>query len=190
MQNSRKIGYRNFLRYKFINSLFLGLSVGSIFILYTPLEPSIYSLGGILLALAMLVLAKLYKTILTIDYFYYISVLVEITMMTLIVYFLVFSYSYMSALLIYIGYQITFVFGSYLVRAETLFLKKTFLLSRLDVLKQVGYLVGMGVSYVFYKMLEYYDITNKQIQVYDLHFLLLGTQFFVFYFLVQAFPKK
>ena len=38
-----------FIRYKFFNSLFLGLSVGAIFTLYAPLEPSIYSLGGVFL---------------------------------------------------------------------------------------------------------------------------------------------
>jgi len=34
-----------FIRYKFFNSLSLGLSVGAIFTIYTPLEPSVYSLG-------------------------------------------------------------------------------------------------------------------------------------------------
>ena len=59
-----KIVPKWFIRYKFFNSLFLGLSVGAIFTLYTPLEPSIYSLGGVILALAMLIVARPYNYIL------------------------------------------------------------------------------------------------------------------------------
>ena len=40
-----------FIRYKFLNSLFLGLSVGAVFVLYTPLSPAVFSAGGIGLAL-------------------------------------------------------------------------------------------------------------------------------------------
>lgn len=189
MQNSKKILIRNFLYYKLINSLFLGLSVGSIFILYTPLEPSIYSVGGIFLALGMLIVAKLYQKILTIDYFYKISLLVELIMLLLVIYFLLFSYSYITALIIYIGYQLTFVFGSYLVRAETLFLNKRLVLSKLDMFKQIGYLFGMGIAYVFYKLLESISITDKQIQVYDLHFLLLFVQIIVLFLLIKSFKK-
>ena len=190
MQNSKKINIRKFLQYKFVNSLFLGLSVGSIFILYTPLEPSIYSFGGILLALAMLFIAKIYHRILTIDYFYKISLFVELIMFALIVYFLLFSYSYATALIIYAGYQLTFAFGSYLVRAETIFLHKTFILSRLDILKQSGYLAGMFISYIFYKSLDFFAINDKQNQVYDLHFLLFLTQVIVIYLLIKAFKKS
>jgi hypothetical protein len=32
-----------FLAYKFTNSLFLGLSIGSVFALYSPLPPSVFS---------------------------------------------------------------------------------------------------------------------------------------------------
>ena len=38
-----RINNRNFIKYKFFNSLFLGTSIGSIFTIYTPLEPSVYS---------------------------------------------------------------------------------------------------------------------------------------------------
>ena len=116
------INIRKFIAYKFFNSLFLGLSVGTIFIIYTPLEPSIYSLGGVLLAISMLVIAKFYTKILNRYYFFRISFLVEIVMLSLIIYFLLASYGYTTALIVYIGYQSTFAFGSYLVRAETILL--------------------------------------------------------------------
>ena len=192
MQSSNlKINTREFIKYKFLNSLFLGISVGSIFIIYSPLEPSIYSFGGILLALAMLFVAKLYSKILNIYYFYRISLFVEIITLILVSGFLIFSYSYATALLVYIGYQVTFTFGSYLVRAETVLLKKAKILTFLDVAKQKGYLAGMAISFIFYKALEnLFDISNNQIQVYNMHFLLFIMELFTIYILIKAFNNK
>jgi len=65
-----QLSMREFLKYKFLNSFFLGISLGTIFVLYEPLKPSIYSLGGIALALGMLGVAKLYEKIMTLAYFY------------------------------------------------------------------------------------------------------------------------
>lgn len=178
-----------FMRYKFFNSLFLGLSVGSIFTLYTPLEPSVYSLGGILLALGMLFISRVYHVILNTTWFFRISLLVEIILLLAMLYFLIFSYTYQTALLMYIGYQITFVFGSYLVRAETLLLKTDTLLTKLDTAKQLGYLLGMGVSYIFYKVLIYYHIANHQNQVYYLHFLLIGIECIIIFLILKSFKK-
>jgi hypothetical protein len=186
-----KILNREFIKYKLLNSLFLGISVGSIFIIYSPLEPSVYSIGGILLALAMLFIAKLYTKILTIEYFYKISLFVEAIIILLLIIFLIFSYSYITALLIYSGYQITFAFGSYLIRAETIFLKKSKILTFVDVAKQKGYLIGMVVSYIFYKILEYgYNITDYQVQVYNLHFLLLILEVAIIIQLIKSFKGK
>lgn len=182
---------REFIKYKFLNSLFFGISVGSIFILYTPLEPSIYSAGGIILALGTLVIAKIYSKILNIEYFFKISVLVELIVLCIVTYFLIFNYNYMTALLVYIGYQLTFMFGSYLLRAETVFLKKTKNFSFIDVAKQKGYLIGLLLSFCFYKILEIvFNITDKQIQVYDIHFLLILNQFLVLFFLFRSFKNR
>ena len=186
-----KINLRSFLHYKFLNSLFLGVSVGSIFTLYAPLEPSVYSLGGIVLALGMLFVAKLYHKILTLGYFFAILTLVEVVILLAVLYFLLFSYSYTSAFLFYASYQFTFVFGSYLMRAETLFLKKSMLLSLVDVTKQKGYLAGMLLSYLFYQLLEVvFAIANKEEQVYAMHFLLLFVQMLILYFLVKSFKRN
>lgn len=178
-----------FIRYKFFNSLFLGLSVGAIFTLYTPLEPSIYSLGGVFLALAMLAVARLYNHILNAKWFFRISLFVELILLLAILYFLYHSYSYQTALLMYIGYQITFIFGSYLIRAETLLLKTDVLLTKLDTVKQLGYLFGMGISYVFYKILALYSIESNQTQVYDLHFLLFAVEIIVILLIIKSFKK-
>ena len=183
-----KLNISEFLKYKLLNSLFLGLSVGSIFILYTPLMPSVYSIGGILLALGMLVVAKFYYKILNINYFYKISLFIEVVLALIIIYFLIFSYSYTTALVIYIGYQVTFTFGSYLVRAETLFLKKAKPIELVDVAKQKGYLLGMLISYIFYMLLEkFLHVTDKQEQVYNIHFLLLAFEFLIIYYLIRSF---
>ncbi len=178
-----------FIRYKFFNSLFLGLSVGAIFTLYAPLEPSIYSLGGVLLAVAMLIVARFYHTILNTKWFFRISLSVEVVLLLAMLYFLYASYNYQTALILYIGYQITFVFGSYLIRAETLLLKTDTLLTKLDTVKQLGYLLGMGLSYLFYKILIYYNITDNQIQVYYLHYLLILIEIIVIALIIKSFKK-
>ena len=140
-----RINNRNFFRYKFFNSLFLGTSIGSVFTIYAPLDPSVYSIGGIVLAASMLIVATLYSRILNINYFYKISLFVELVILSVIVAFLLLSFNYQIALFVYIGYQITFMFGSYLIRGETLLLKKDRLLTLVDVAKQFGYLTGLGL---------------------------------------------
>ncbi|RRS31755.1 MAG: hypothetical protein P794_03220 [Epsilonproteobacteria bacterium (ex Lamellibrachia satsuma)] len=178
-----------FIRYKFFNSLFLGLSVGAIFTLYAPLEPSIYSLGGVLLAVAMLIVARLYHTILNTQWFFRISLFVESVLLLVMLYFMMHPYTYQTALILYIGYQVTFIFGSYLVRAETLLLETDTLLTKLDTAKQLGYLLGMGVSYLFYKLLTFYGATSSQEQVYDLHFLLIAVETAVIILIFKSFKK-
>ena len=59
-----------FLIYKLFNSLFTGLSIGMLFTIYKPLDPSVYSLGGMALAILMLLLAKLYDRLLNINSFF------------------------------------------------------------------------------------------------------------------------
>ena len=178
-----------FIRYKFFNSLFLGLSVGAIFTLYAPLEPSIYSLGGVLLAMGMLIVARFYHTILNAEWFLRISLFVETVLMLAMLYFMFASYNYQTALLLYIGYQITFVFGNYLIRAETLLLKTDTLLTKLDTVKQIGYLLGMGISYILYKILTHYGIENPQAQVYNLHYLLIAVELIVIVLIFKSFEK-
>jgi hypothetical protein len=159
-------------------------------VLYTPLKPSIFSLGGIFLAFGMLLVAKFYEEIMNLQFFFYITILVELTVLAFVTFFLVFNYSYMTALVIYLGYQLTFVFGSYLVRMETIALKKTKLISFADITKQKGYLGGLVISYMFYKILGFFKVTNKQIQVYDLHYGVFSLQLLILFLVYKAFYKK
>ena len=185
-----RINSRNFFRYKFFNSLFLGTSIGSVFTIYAPLDPSVYSVGGIVLAASMLIVATLYSRILNINYFYKISLFVELVILSVIIAFLLLSFNYQIALFVYIGYQITFMFGSYLIRGETLLLKKDRLLTLVDVAKQLGYLIGLALSFLFYKFIEYqFQIIDNQTQVFYIHYLLLIIEIIVIIFLVKSFEK-
>ena len=180
-----------FLTYKLFNSAFTGLSVGILFTIYNPLDPEIYSLGGIILASAMLVLAKFYEKLLNIKSFYFISVLVEACMLITVLVFLILKYSLVSALIIYILYQFTFIFGGYLVRAETLVAQNKELLAKIDINKQIGYLLGLGFSFLIYKVLENsFNISETKDQIIVLHYILLTLQFSILAFLLLSFDKK
>ena len=180
-----------FLTYKLFNSAFTGLSVGILFTIYNPLDPEIYSLGGIILASAMLVLAKFYEKLLNIKSFYFISVLVEACMLITVLVFLILKYSLVSALIIYILYQFTFIFGGYLVRAETLVAQNKELLAKIDINKQIGYLLGLAFSFLVYKVLEnLFNISETKDQIIVLHYILLTLQFSILAFLLLSFDKK
>jgi hypothetical protein len=183
-----KLNEKSFLAYKLSNSSFTGLSIGILFTIYQPLEdPSIYSLGGMVLALGMLIIAKFYDKLLNIKSFFRISLLVEIVMLLTLFTFLFLQYSLTSALLIYCGYQLTFIFGGYLVRAETLVAQDKEFLGKIDVNKQIGYLAGLGGSYFFYKVLELgFDISDSKIQINILHYFLVSLQSLIIVLLVRS----
>ena len=184
-----RLNEKVFLLYKLFNSAFTGLSIGILFTIYQHLEdPSIYSLGGMVLATGMLILAKLYDKILNIKSFYKISLFVEIVILLTLITFIFLQYSLVSSLLIYCGYQLTFIFGGYLVRAETLVANDKEFLGKIDVNKQVGYLIGLGGSYAFYKALEFgFDISDSRIQISILHYLLVSLQCLIVFLLVRSF---
>ena len=165
--NNLQLNHRNYIIYKFFNSLFLGTSIGSVFIIYSPLEPAIYSIGGIVLALGLMGVALFYEKILNIGYFYIISLFVEVVILAVLISFLIFSYSYEIALCVYIGYQVTFIFGSYLGRVETLLLKKKRILKAVDISKQAGYMIGLLLSYVVFLFIgiKASDLNDKKLQL-------------------------
>ncbi len=186
-----QLNNRWFLTYKLFNSAFTGLSVGILFTIYNPIDPEVYSLGGIILASAMLVLAKFYEKLLNIKSFYFISVLVEACMLITVLVFLILKYSLVSALIIYILYQFTFIFGGYLVRAETLVAQNKELLAKIDINKQIGYLLGLAFSFLIYKVLENsFNISETKDQIIVLHYILLTLQFSILAFLLLSFDKK
>ncbi len=182
-----QINHSYYIAYKLFNALFTGLALGSVMSIYAPLAPYIYSIGGIVLALGMIVVARLYEKILTIRWFYLFSMFVELALLVVIIYFLSMGFSYTTALAVYLGYQITFLFGNYLVRAETLFLCETAMLTRIDTVKQIGSLIGMGAAYIFYKSLS--NLSNIG-QIYTMHYLLLVVQILVIFSVWKSFQGK
>ena len=183
---------KNFLVYKLLNSSFTGLSVGIIFKIYEPIEPypEVYSVGGIVLAVSLLVIAGFYERLLNIKSFYRITMLVEIVMLLTVFSFLILEFSLTSALLIYCGYQLTFIFGGYLVRAETLVAQRKEFLSKIDINKQIGYLVGLGASFLFYKVLDMgLEITETQQKITILHYFLILLQSIILMLVISSFKK-
>ena len=180
-----------YLKYKFFNSLFLGISVGSYITIYSPLDIKTFSIGGIFLAIAMIIIAKYYHKIININYFKKISLTAEYCILLSLLILLIFSYSYAISLAIYIIYQITFSFGSYLVRTETMLFNDKKIISKLDVIKQQGTLIGMGFSFVFYKLIEnYLLIDDNETQVYYVHFVLVIVQLMTIVFLTNSFVVR
>tara|TARA_X000000368_G_scaffold275382_1_gene218497 strand:+ start:215 stop:802 length:588 start_codon:yes stop_codon:yes gene_type:complete len=185
-----RINNKKFITYKFFNSLFAGISAGITFNIFSSLDPSIASISGIALTICTLFVATLYSKILNINYFYKISLFVELIILCVVTGFLLFSFNYQIVLFIYIGYQISFIFGDYLWRAETLMLKKDKILTLVDIFKKTGYLVGLAIALLFYKLLEYkFQIIDNQTKVFFVHYLLLLVQILIIYFLIKSFEK-
>ena len=116
---------------------------------------------------------------------------VELIMLITVLIFILLKTNFLSALLIYAGYQLTFIFGGYLVRAETLVAEDKKLLKHIDISKQLGYLLGLGVSFLFYKTLEYgFNISEAEVQIRILHYFLVFLQSAIILFLVNSFSWK
>ena len=181
-----KILFHPYLRYKFLNSLFTGLLGGAVFTIYGSLSPSTFSLGGIILALGLMVLAYAYHRLMKLEYFRNFSLAAELVMLVMIGFFILFPTHRLTALIVYSAYQLSFMFGGYLVRAETHFARHARIMGWIDIVKQQGYLAGLLLSYGFYKLIEYYGITDAHTQVYYLHFPLFFLEIMVIIFLLRG----
>jgi putative membrane protein len=180
-----------FIQYKFLNSLFLGLSVGAVFVLYTPLSPAVFSAGGIGLAVGTLVVATQYRRILAARWFFHLSLLVELVTLSGVVAVLTFPVELPLALFVYIGYQITFSLGNYLVRCETLLMVSVDQLRKLDVAKQAGYLLGMGAAWAIYSWLAASaHMEDRTAQVVALHWVLVVVEILVIAALWRSFHRQ
>lgn len=185
------INTKTFITYKFINTMFMGIAIGSYVTQYKPIKIDDYPIMGIIFAIFTIGIASLYKRIMIIDYFFKFLLIVEFIMLIWIIFFLIYPYSYQVALLIYIARSITFLFGDFLGRAETIFLNKTETLSSIDVFKQLGNISGMIISVIFYKWIEQtYLISDNESKVYYIHFLLVFLQVIIIFFVFKSFKKK
>ena len=189
--DSTAIRFGWFLAYKFFNSLFLGLSIGAVFTLYEPLSPAIFSAGGIGLALATLVIATQYHRLFNPEWFYRLSLTVELVILLGVAGVLLYPLEKPLALFIYLGYQFTFALGSYLVRCETLLFVDNKRLTQLDIAKQTAYLVGMGASWLAYQVFEsHFQMIDKAAQVTTIHWPLLAIEILIIFCLIRAFQRS
>lgn len=182
--------FKNYSFYRLFSSMFFGLSTGSIFIIYEPLKPLIYSVGGILLAVGTMIIASQYRKLMSKHALFIILLAIECVTLAIVLTFLILGKSLLSALIIYICYQITFLFGSYVIRVETIVLKHIKLYSVLDIFKQIGYLLGLGFAFIYYKTVETNGILDKISQVYFLHYILIALQVVVIFLLMISFARK
>ena len=191
MQTHPALRPDRFIQYKFLNSLFLGLSVGAVFVLYTPLSPAVFSAGGIGLAIGTLVVATQYRRILAARWFFHLSLLVELVTLSGVVAVLTFPVELPLALFVYIGYQLTFSLGNYLVRCETLLMVSVDQLRKLDVAKQAGYLLGMGAAWAIYSWLAASaHMEDRTAQVVALHWVLVVVEILVIAALWRSFHRQ
>ena len=188
--NSSTLNFGWFLAYKFFNSLFLGLSIGAVFTLYEPLSPAIFSAGGVGLALATMVIATQYHRIFDPWWFFRLSLGVEVIILLGVIGVLIYPIEQPLALFIYLGYQVTFALGSYLVRCETLLVVEQRRLTQLDVTKQIAYLIGMGASWAAYLLMaNHFAVVDKAAQVVAIHGPLVVVEVAVIACLVLAFSR-
>lgn len=176
---------RIYLKYKFINSLFFGLSIGMLYTMYSPIPPSYHSFMGIITALGVIVMTKYYNKIMNFQYFYYICIFLEILTFIALSGFMILGFNLSAALWYFVITNITFIFGTYHMRTETIIIKKTILFSMLDKLKQYGYLMGLFISYIFYQTLDYIGYTDKFDQVANIHYLLILVQAYIIYLVLN-----
>ena len=67
MQNTLRINHKTFICYKFFNSIFFGIAVGSYVTQYEPLKIEDFPVIGIIFSLLAIPIAMLYKKIMKID---------------------------------------------------------------------------------------------------------------------------
>ncbi len=124
-------------------------------------------------------------------WFFRISLGVELIILAGIIGVLVHPIDTPLALFIYIGYQFSFAFGSYLVRCETLLIQAQANLKRLDIAKQAGYLLGMAGAWLFYELVEsVWSLSEQTEQVTAIHWPLLVIEIGVVTSLLRAFSTR
>ncbi|WP_181566332.1 hypothetical protein [Helicobacter monodelphidis] len=100
------------------------------------------------------------------------------------------------AILIYSFYQIIFIFGNYLLRAETMIFHHKQAIMALDISKQQGSFIGLILAFILYAFIEWQQSfrtpTNydKQEQIFYIHLVLLINQILVIHSLIRSFQRN
>lgn len=185
-----KIDFKNYLNYKLLNSVFNGAVTGSVFTVYGLLEPSLFSVGGVIVAVGIFAVAKLYSYFMNMRRFFEVSLFTEILTLATLAVFLLLPKGYAVSIIYFWIYQIVFIFGTYLVRVESYFLNKVSLLSMIDRIKQKGYIIGLILSYIFYETLKFMGEHDAWKQVWAIYIALFFVQIAIIFYLFKAFKKR
>ncbi len=186
---------RPYIQYKFVNSTFTGLSTGAVFIVYGLLQPSVFSIGGLILSLGILLVSKYYSSLMRIKAYYWTTITTEVIILFAILLVLLIPKGEFLALAYYSLLNLIFVFGTYLMRFESTLFKKNKALSAIDSAKQIGNLLGLALSWMFYESLrllapDHSTTPDNWSQVYKLHWVLLIVQLLTLLLGLRSFSKS
>lgn len=193
MNSNNRIRIKPYIQYKFVNSVFTGLSAGAVFVIYGILEPSIFSVGGILLAVGTFWIAKYYSSLMKLQAYYWTTLGTEIIILLAALLVLILPKSEFLALAYYSLLNLVFIFGTYLMRFESTYFRNNRVLTAIDSAKQIGQLVGLALSWLFYESLKLLTSSGgteaSWDQVYKLHWIIVAVQLLTFIFCLRSFKK-
>jgi hypothetical protein len=193
MNPNNRIRIKPYIQYKFVNSVFTGLSAGAVFVIYGILEPSIFSVGGIVLAIGTFSIAKYYSSLMQLRAYYWTTLATEVIILVAALLILILPKSEFLALVYYSMLNLVFVFGTYLMRFESTYFKNSRVLTAIDSAKQIGQLVGLALSWLFYESLKLLKspvgIEGSWDQIHKLHWIIVAVQLLTFILCLRSFKK-
>jgi hypothetical protein len=154
-----------------------------------PLPPEAFSLGPLAFSMGPLVVALAYSRLLNLPWFFRISVSVEVIVLLSVVAVLIYPQSFLLAAGVYLCFQLTLIFGNYLVRLETLVIAKESF-KPVDIGKTLGALAGALFALGFYQWARtWLDTEDSLILIQYLHYPLLVIQLGNLSLLVFSFDR-
>lgn len=193
MRIGGRVRIKPYIQYKFVNSVFTGLSTGAVFVIYGILEPSVFSVGGLLLSIGTFWIAKYYSSLMRLRAYYWTTVATEVIILFSVILILALPKSSFLALAYYAVLNLVFVFGTYLMRFESTLFRRNRVLSAIDSAKQVGNLLGLALSWMFYESLKMLSPSagaeKSWEQIYKLHWVLIVVQLLTFFLCLRSFEK-
>jgi len=191
MKKKIRVSLKPYIQYKFINSVFTGLSTGAVFVIYGILQPSVFSIGGLILSFGILLVSKYYSSLMKLRAYYWTTIATEVIVLFAVFLILLIPKSEFLALAYYSLLNLIFVFGTYLMRFESTLFKKNKALTAIDSAKQIGNLLGLALSWLFYESLRllgpHVEADRSWDQIYKLHWILVAVQLLTLLLCLKSF---
>ena len=178
-----------FVAYKSINAFFQGVWGTAYVALMAPLPPEAFSLGPLAFSLGPLLVALVYSRLLNLNWFFRISVSVEVIALLSVLAVLLYPQSFLLAAGVYLGFQLALIFGNYLVRLETLVIAKENF-KPVDIGKTLGALAGALFALGFYQWARtWLETEDTLVLIQYLHYPLLVVQLSNLSLLIASFDR-